>query len=158
MYELLYDYRPGDEHDFSLQPLVQFSYRHSSVDAFAAHGSNAGMQANPGDMDIFTLAAGARLQAVVGQNMYNCTSLFECRALLSWDMGNRRGESRVALLHGSGRENVQGSRPGLLGAELGAGLTVPLGAESGSLFLDASITLRSRAYEVNAVAGYSLTF
>lgn len=158
MYELLYDYRLGDEHDFSLQPLVQFSYRHSSVDGFAEHGSDAVLQANPGDMDIFTLAAGARLQAVVGQNMYNRTSLFECRALLSWDMGNRRGESRVALLHGSGRENVQGSRPGLLGAELGAGLTVPLGAESGSLFLDASITLRSRAYEVNAVAGYSLTF
>ncbi len=158
MYELVYDKLSGAEDDWSLQPLLNISYRHSSVDSFTEKGSDAALQLSPRSMNTLTLAAGARMQAIIGENWYNRSSYIECRALLAFDIGNRRGKAATALVNGSARDSVQGARPGAFGVELGAGLSVPLGAESGTLFFDASVILRSRFSELNGVVGYSLPF
>lgn len=158
MYELVYDRLPHADDALFLQPLINISFRHSSVGSFTEHGSDASLRVSPADMNTLTLAVGARMQAVVGENWYNRSSLFQCRALLAFDIGDRRGEASTALLQGSGRESVQGSSPGAFGAELGAGLSIPIGAESGTIFMDAAVLLRSHLSEVNGTVGYSISF
>ncbi|MBQ7022508.1 MAG: autotransporter domain-containing protein [Akkermansia sp.] len=158
MYELAYDHLSGTDEGWNIQPLLNISYRHSSVGGFTEHGSDAALKVAPHSMNTLTLAAGARMQATIGENWYNRSSRFECHALLAFDIGNRRGEASVALMNGSARESVLGSRPGAFGVELGAGLSVPLGAESGTLFFEASVILRSRLSEFNGGLGYTLPF
>lgn len=158
LYELVYDRLPKADEALSLQPLLSIRFRHSAVDSFAEQGSDAALHASPHSMNTLTLAAGARMQATVGQNWYNRSSLFQCRALLAFDIGDRRGEAYTALLHSSARESVQSSSPGAFGAELGLGLSIPLGAESGTLFFDAALLLRSHLYDFNTTIGYSIDF
>lgn len=158
MYELAYAPLPREQDAVSLQPLINISYRHSSVDSLTERVSDAALHASPHSMGTLTLAAGARMQAKLGERLYNRSSLFECRALLAFDLGDRRGKADVALLNGTASGTVRGAQAGAFGVELGAGLSIPLGADSGTLFFDASLSLRSHLHELNGVIGYQLPF
>lgn len=159
MYELAYNWQPNSsDPSFTLQPLLNISYRHSSLSGYTESGSDAALHVDPQSMDALRLSLGARLQSLFGENIFNRSSVFEFRALLGMDIGDRRGHADVALVNGSGHARVQSARPGAFGAELGMGLAVPIGAESGTLFLDGSVLLRSHESEFNATVGYRIRF
>ena len=110
-------------------------------------------------LDTITFGVGARLQAIVGESMYNRTSIFECRLLAKFDAGDRRGSSDVALAAlGGNSQEVESAERGPIGLEAGAGLTIPLGDEGGSLFMDAAIELRADYTNVNGTVGYRINF
>ena len=46
----------------------------------------------------------------------------------------------------------------MLGAELGAGVNIPIGVGTGVLFLDASAEFRADAVEVYGTVGYRVRF
>lgn len=159
MYELAYNWQPdSSDPSFTLQPLLNISYRHSSLSGYTERGSDAALHVEPQSMDALRLSLGARLQSLFGENIFNRSSVFEFRALLGMDIGDRRGHADVALVNGSGHARVQSARPGAFGAELGMGLAVPIGAESGTLFLDGSVLLRSHESEFHATVGYRIRF
>ena len=53
---------------------------------------------------------------------------------------------------------MESAEMGTVGVEVGAGLSIPLGASSGTLFFDASVELRSGYTSVDATVGYRFTF
>jgi hypothetical protein len=98
------------------------------------------------------------MQAIVGENLYERTSVLELRALAKVDLGDRVSEANVALINGTGRSEIESAELGAFGVELGAGLHVPLGAESGTLFFDVSAELRSGYSNVNGSVGWRINF
>ena len=47
---------------------------------------------------------------------------------------------------------------GAFGIELGAGLTIPMGQDGGSIFMDASVELRGDYTNANGTVGYRINF
>lgn len=139
-----------------LQPIFNVTWRHSKVDGYTEKGGDFALEADSQTYNTLTFGLGARLQAVTGENNYNRTCLFECRALAKLTTGDTRGSSEVSLA-GSSAE-VESAEMGALGLEAGAGFTVPVGAEGGSIFIDASIEVRSDYTNANATAGYRINF
>lgn len=159
MYELAYHWQPDAYNpDFSVQPLFNISYRHSALSSYTESGSDAALRVSSHSMDTVRLSLGVRLQAEFGENIFNRSSFFECRAMAGFDMGDRHGLADVALVNGDSHARVRSAAPGAFGAELGMGLAVPIGEENGALFLDTSVLLRSHQSEFNATVGYKNRF
>jgi outer membrane autotransporter protein len=159
MYELAYNWQPFRyDSTLTLQPLLNISYCYSSLSGYTERGSDAALHVDPQSMDALRLSLGVRLQSEFGENIFNRSSMFEFRALMGMDVGDRRGHADVALVNGSGHARVQSAQPGAFGAELGMGLAVPIGAESGTMFLDGSVLLRSHESEFQATVGYRIRF
>ncbi len=159
MYEVGYTVPMDEDAAFCLQPVFNLTWRHVDVDSYDEEGSDAALRAGSQSYDALTFGLGARAQAAVGENLYNRTSIFEARALLKLDAGDREGEADVSMLHGGPAVgSVRSAELGAVGIELGAGLTVPIGQESGSLFFDASAEIRSGATDVNGTVGYRINF
>ena len=159
MYELGHVYALDEDGTACLQPVFNVAWRHTSVDAYTETGSDLALEVGEQTLDTITIGAGARLQAVVGESMYNRTSILEARVLAKVDAGDRCGSSKVALnaLPGAST-NVDSTEMGALGLEAGAGLTIPVGQEGGSIFMDASVELRSDYTNVNGTVGYRINF
>ena len=158
MYEVGRVLSMGEDTDACWQPVFNVAYRHTSVGGYKEEGSDAALDVADQTLDTITLGAGARMQAVVGENLYNRTSVLELRALAKFDIGDRASEADVALINGTGRGTVESAELGAFGVEVGAGLSVPLGAESGTLFIDASAELRSGYSNVNGTVGWRINF
>ena len=110
-------------------------------------------------IDTVTFGLGARLQTVVGESMYNRTSILEARVLAKADVGDRSGSADVALAALPGATaSVDSAEMGAFGLEAGAGLTSPVGQDGGSIFMDASVELRSDYTNVNGTVGYRINF
>jgi hypothetical protein len=110
-------------------------------------------------MDTVTLGLGARLQTVVGESVYNRSSILEARVLAKADLGDRSGSSDVSMAAlKNGKASVDSAEMGAVGLEAGAGLMIPVGQESGNIFVDASMELRSDYTNVNATVGYRMNF
>ncbi len=159
LYELGYVI-PLDENNTScLQPVANLAISHVQMDAYNEHGSDAALHIGRQRMDAFTLGLGARYQTYALENLCNRSSLLEARALLKIDAGDRRGKSRVAFVAEPGASaTVRSAEAGILGLELGAGITLPLGESGGHLFLDAGVQFRTDETEVNGTVGYRLQF
>lgn len=159
LYELGYVI-PLDENNTScLQPVANLAISHVQMDAYNEHGSDAALHIGRQRMDAFTLGLGARYQTYALENLCNRSSLLEARALLKIDAGDRRGKSRVAFVAEPGASaSVRSAEAGILGLELGAGITLPLGESGGHLFLDAGVQFRTDETEVNGTVGYRLQF
>ena len=158
MYEVGRVLSMGEDTDACWQPIFNVAYRHTSVGGYTEKGTDAALDVDDQTLDTITLGAGARMQAVVGENLYNRTSVLELRALAKFDIGDRASEADVALINGTGRGTVESAELGAFGVEVGAGLSVPLGAESGTLFFDASAELRSGYSNVNGTVGWRINF
>lgn len=158
MYEAGYVVPLNEERTACLQPVFNVTWRHAGVDGYSESGSDAALQAGRQTLDVVTFGLGARVQAAIGENVYNRTSIFEARALLKADAGDRSSEADVAFLHGAGAANVESAEIGAFGVELGAGLTVPVGADGGALFMDASVELRGSYSNFNGTVGYRVNF
>ncbi len=159
MYELGYVFALDADATTCLQPVFNVSVAHSSMDGYTESGSDAALEIGSVDMTTITIGMGARLQAVVGQNVFNRASIFESRALIKVNAGDREAEVESALTSlPSAAGKVSSAERGPISLELGAGITVPVGAKSGSIFVDGSAELGSEYTGLNATVGYRLNF
>ncbi len=141
------------------QPVFNVAYRHIEVDGYTETGSDAALEVGDQSMDVVTFGLGARVQSVVGENLYNRTSVFEARALVKLDAGDRESEMDTALISTSAASaTVKSAEMDAFGLELGAGITVPVGMESGSIFVDGSFEFRGCYTSANATLGYRVNF
>ena len=158
MYEVGRVYALTEDGDACLQPVFNIAYRHTTVGGYTEDSSDAALDVDDQTLDTITLGAGARFQAVVGENLYNRTSVLELRSLAKLDVGDRASEADVAFIGGS-RATVESAELGAFGVELGAGLSIPVGDENdGTIFFDVSTELRSGYSNVNGTVGYRINF
>ena len=157
MYEVGRVYALDEDGTACLQPVFNVTWKHSSVDAYTEKGGDIALKVDEQTLNTITFGLGARLQAVVGESMYNRTSIFECRLLAKADAGDREGSTKVALADSASHE-VKSNEMGAIGIEIGAGLTIPLGDEGSSIFMDASAEIRSDYTDVNGTVGYRVNF
>ena len=158
MYELGYVFAVDEESETCLQPVLNVSLRHTSVDGYTEKGSDMALEVGEQELTTCTLGIGARMQSIVGETAYNRSSLFEARILGKADFGDEYSEAEVGLVAGGKRAKVRSEEIGALGIELGAGLTIPLGDDDGAIFMDASMELRSSYTTVNGTLGYRINF
>jgi len=160
MYEAGRTIAMNEDASVCLQPVFNVVFRHSSISGYEEEQTDAALKIGDQDFTTLTFGLGARLQAIVGENLYNRTSIFEARALLKVDAGDRQGEADVALLHSAGQKSytIEAAEVGAVGIELGAGMTIPVGADNGSIFFDASCELRSGYTDINGTVGYRVNF
>jgi outer membrane autotransporter protein len=156
MYEVGRVFALDEDATACIQPVFNVAWRHASVDGYTEKGSDAALEVGEQSLDTITFGLGARVQAVVGESMYNRTSIFECRLLAKADVGDRESAADVAL--GGGKAEVKSAETGAFGLEAGAGLTIPLGDEGSSIFMDASVELRADYTNVNGTVGYRINF
>ena len=159
MYELGYVFALDVDGTTCLQPVFNVSFAHSSMDGYSESGSDAALEVGSVDMTTITVGMGARLQSVVGQNVFNRAAIFESRALVKVNAGDRDAEVDTTLqaLPTAGGK-VSSAERGPISLELGAGITIPVGAKSGSIFVDGSAELGSEYTGLNATVGYRLNF
>ena len=158
MYEVGYVMPLDEDATACLQPIFNVTLRHSSVDGYTEEGSDAALDVGSQDMTTLTFGLGARMQAVVGESVYNRASIFEARAMAKLDVGDRSSEADVAFAAGGATSKVESAELGAFGVELGAGLTIPVGDDDGSIFVDGSVELRSGYTNYNGTVGYRINF
>lgn len=81
-----------------MQPVANLTLTHTFIGGFEETGSDAALNAADMDMTRFILGAGARVQAAVGENLYNRTSLLEARALVKFYGGDDRDEAKNSFI------------------------------------------------------------
>ncbi len=159
LYELGRVFALNESHTACIQPLVNVMWTHSSVSGAEETGSDAGLKVDDMTMDTLTLGAGARVQALVGEDIYNRSSILEARALLKLDVGDRQGEADVAFAAlNTQTQKVKSAEAGPVGLEIGAGITIPVGPDSASVFADASLELRSGYVNGAGTVGFRVNF
>ncbi len=159
LYEVGRTYALNEDATACWQPVFNVAYRHTQVDSFSETGSDAALRFGEQTLDTVTFGLGGRLQAVVGESLYNRTSIFEARALLKLDAGDRESTVDSSMLGASAAHgSLKSAEMDAFGLELGAGITVPMGMDSGSIFADGSIEFRGSYTSVNATFGYRLNF
>ena len=159
MYEVARAFTLDRNGDVGGQLVANVAYRHTSVGGYTETGRDAALKVDDQTLDTITFGVGGRMQAVVGKNMFNRTSLFEARALAKLDVGDRSSEADVAFLGGRKTATVESAELGAFGVELGAGLSIPVGdEEDGTIFFDVSAELRSGYTNVNGTVGYRINF
>ena len=159
LYELGYVVAMNESATACLQPVFNVMLSHSSLDGYAEEGSDAALKMGDVDMTTVTFGMGARAQAIVGTNLYNRSSMVEGRALLKVRTGDTEAEAENALSAVPGAMgSVKAAEMGSIGAELGVGITVPMGATGGSIFADASLEVGSGYTNINGTVGYRINF
>ena len=159
MYEVGYTYLMNEQGTFAVQPVANIQFRHATINGYTESGTDAGLKVGDITHDVITLGVGARVQGIIGENAFNRASVFEARALVKTDFGDRPGTATNALIHGSGASaEVESASVGSVGLEIGAGLSVPVGSRGGSVFIDGSVEFRSNYTSTNASAGYRISF
>ncbi len=159
LYEVARTFALNEDATACWQPVFNVAFRHTQVDGYTETGSDAALSLGDQTLDTVTFGFGGRVQAVVGENIYNRTSVFEARALIKLDAGDRESEMDTALINASAAKGtVRSAEMDAFGIELGAGITVPVGMESGSIFMDGSIEFRDCYTSANATLGYRVNF
>ncbi len=159
MYEVGRVFALDEDGSTCLQPVFNVTWKHTAIDAYTEDGSDLALEVDEQTLDTVTFGLGARLQTVVGESIYNRTSILEARLLAKADVGDRSGSSDVALAAlPEANGSVDSAEMGAFGLEAGAGLTIPVGQEGGSIFMDASVELRSDYTNVNGTVGYRVNF
>lgn len=158
MYEVGRVFALTEDGDVCLQPVANVTFRHSSVDGYEESGCDATLAVDEQTYTAVTLGVGARLQAVIGTSIYNRASILEARALAKFDMGDRESEADVRLTQGGNTATVKSAEVGAFGAEFGVGVTVPMGTNAGSIFVDGSAEIRSGYTNINGTVGYRINF
>lgn len=159
MYEVGYTISMDEEGSTALQPVANITYAHSSLDGYCETGSDMAVRYGDQTLDMLTIGLGLRAQTVVGENVYNRTSLLEGRVLAKFDLGDRSSSTQASLasLPAFGG-TVESAESGAFGVEIGAGVTIPISQDSGSIFVDAALELRSDYTNVNGTVGYRINF
>ena len=158
MYEVGYVFALDKEATTCLQPIFNVSYTHTTLNGYQEKGSDVALSVGDVELNKLTVGLGARLQSVIGENIYNRSSLVEARALVKFHAGDRQGEVSNAFVKYAGSADAKSVETGAIGGEFGVGLTVPVGAEGGNIFMDASAEIRAEYINVNGTVGYRVNF
>ncbi len=160
MYEMATTYRVNPEYMSNAwwQPVFNVSYIHSSMDAYTESGSDAALRVGKQDRNNVIFGLGARLQTQVDHEWLNRSAIWEMRVLGKATAGNRRQKTSVSFPGVSQDAGVRGAEESVVGVELGIGMTMPLGYECGSVFMDCSAEFGNHYSSVNGVLGYRIDF
>ncbi len=159
MYELGYTQQLSEDGSSTWQPIFNVALVHASINGYEEDGSDAGLSVGDQSNTYLTFGLGGRLETEIGESTFNRNSVLSMRALLKFDAGDRHTSADVAFLDNARiMSEVEGAEVGAFGIELGAGLSIPVGAESGSLFMDAGCEFREGQSAVNASVGYKTSF
>ncbi len=156
LYEVGYTKLLNKAGTLAIQPVANVEVRHVGINGYTEKNSDAGLTVDDMDYTVVTLGAGARMQAVVGENAWNRYSVLEGRLLVKGDLGDRSGAVNNAMFGKKGE--VESAEVGAIGIEAGVGLTIPLGSQMGSLFIDGSVELRENQTSFDATLGYRISF
>ncbi len=158
LYEVGYTRLMNAAGTVALQPVFNVEWRHASIDGYTESGCDAGVSTDDISQDVVTFGAGARAQFAVGANAFNHAAILETRALVKADVGDRSGTASNAMVGDTARAEVESAEVGAVGVELGAGISVPIGSDTGSVFVDGSVEFRSGWTSANATVGYRMNF
>ena len=159
MYEVGYSFMLNRTGSTLLQPVFNVQCSHASLSGYTESGTDAALRVDGLDQTHFTLGLGTRLQSAMGENVFNRLAVFEARALVKVELGDRSGTASTALVRAKGSPvEVEGAKVGSVGIELGAGFCLPVGRSGGALFMDAAAEFRSGYSGANAAAGYRISF
>ena len=159
MYELTYDVYLNEDRSSILQPLANASVVTTRMDGYTETGAgNAGLNVGKQEWTTGTVALGGRWMGLIGSNIFGREALAEFRVNAAQDMGDRRGETNVALLGNPGfMQRVRGAKVGTTALQIGAGLSVPVGTQ-GTVFINGNADFRDGANSVNGSVGYRYDF
>ncbi len=157
LYEFGYTHGGNPERAGALQSVFNVEFRHVSLGGFDEGGTSAALHVDDMEQTVVTFGAGLRYQRFVGTKAVNRSALFELRALAKVDAGDTRGEVVTNFLDAAYKARLRGAEIGRVGAEVGAGVTVPV-SKRGSVFVDGSVELRSGYTSFDASAGYRINF
>ena len=159
MYELTYDVYLNEDKSSILQPLANASVVTTRMDGYTETGAgNAGLNVGKQEWTTGTVALGGRWMGLIGSNIFGREALAEFRVNAAQDMGDRRGETNVALLGNPGfMQSVRGTKVGTTALQIGAGLSVPVGTQ-GTVFINGNADFRDGANSVNGSVGYRYDF
>ena len=159
MYELTYDVYLNEDKSSILQPLANASVVTTRMDGYTETGAgNAGLNVGKQEWTTGTVALGGRWMGLIGSNIFGREALAEFRVNAAQDMGDRRGETNVALLGNPGfMQSVRGTKVGTTALQIGAGLSVPVGTQ-GTVFINGNADFRDGANSVNGSIGYRYDF
>lgn len=158
MYEAGRVFSLDEEGETCLQPVFNIAWRHVSVNGYDEKGGSGALNIDDQTMDTITIGAGARLQTVVGENLYNRASILEARVLAKADIGDRYSSVNTALAQYGAEGKVRSAEMGVFALEIGAGISLPISADAGVFFVDGTAELRSGYTNFNATVGYRVNF
>lgn len=159
MYELGYVFALDEDSETCLQPIFHVDYIHAHSDGYTEHGSNAALHVGRMTMNTVVLGVGVRMQTSAASDACNHAAIVEARALLNCYAGDRACAGNVSLAAVPGTSaRISSAELGVVAAELGVGLTLPLAHQSSAVFLDAAALFSSGYSHVNATVGYRLNF
>ncbi len=153
LYEVARTFALNEDASTCVQPLFNMS--------FTTEGGTADtrLTTDSASLTQFSLGLGGRLQSVVGENEYNRASIFEARALLKLDLGDRYNKLNTALAAlPTATVSTRSNEKGVIGAEVGASLTIPISQDAGSVFFDVNADFRADQTGVNGSVGYRVNF
>ncbi|MCQ2366469.1 MAG: hypothetical protein MJ056_04835 [Akkermansia sp.] len=159
MYEVGYTVALDEHATACFQPVFNVTFRHSSMGGYTEKGeTDAALKVDDMDASTVSFGLGGRLQSIFGSTFYNRSSLFECRAILRMDAGDRDVSGSAAIIGATGSRIVKSAEFGAFGVEIGAGFSIPVGQDAGAIFIDGSAEFRDGFSDVNATAGYRINF
>ena len=160
LYEIARTFALNDDASTCVQPLFNMSFTHTSLDSATEGGTaDTRLTTDSASLTQFSLGLGGRLQSIVGENEYNRASIFEARALLKLDFGDRYNKLNTALAAlPNASVGIRSNESGIVGAEVGATLTIPLSQDAGSIFFDVNADFRADQTGVNGSVGYRVNF
>ncbi len=158
MYEAGYSYVLDKEETMTLQPIFNVAVVNATLNGYTESGGNASLEVGDQSSTYITFGLGTRFECLIGESAFNRNASFHARALVKFDAGDRYTDADVRIAGHNTKGNVKGSEPGAVGLEIGGGINIPIGSESGALFMDAGVELRDQENSVNATMGYRFSF
>lgn len=160
MYEVARTYRISEDYMASAwwQPVFNVAYIHSQIDSYTESGSDAALRVGKQESNNVIFGLGARMQTVVGQDLFNSPALMEARVLGKATTGSRRGKADVSIPGVNRNVGIRGADYGPIGIEIGLGFSIPLGTRYGAIITDCTAEFTSDQSSVNGVLGYRIDF
>ncbi len=158
-YELAYDISLSERRNSLLQPVIGLSLTTTKMDGYNEGGvGDAGLHVGEQESTLTTLTAGARFVSQCGGQVLSRAAVLEMRANVAVDMGDRRSKADVSFLGDrSYGGRVRSAETGVVGAQLGASVSVPVRSNT-VLYMNGEADLRSGSSSWNVGAGVSVTF
>ncbi len=158
LYELGYKIPFNEQQTCYVQPIAQVLYTHNSLCEFTENGADAALHVGSQSQNALVFGLGVRAQTPIGESNADRMGTLQGRALLKLHALDRRGRANVAFADAAYPASVISAQEGVLGAEIGAGLNIPVGVGSGELFFDAAAEFRAHAVKVYGTVGYRFRF
>lgn len=160
MYEMARTFRISEDYMTSAwwQPVFNVSYIHSEIDSYTESGSDAALRVGKQESNNVVFGLGARMQTVVGKDLFNSPALMEARVLGKATTGGRRGKADVEIPGVDRNVGIRGADYGPIGIEIGLGFSIPLGAHCGAIITDCTAEFTSDQSSVNGILGYRIDF